>query len=97
MTTSTISVANRRREPRERVRKSGFLHFLDGQPQRPCLVFDISPSGARIKIVNWRDLPSTFAVQIENQPLRQAEIRSQRVGVLGVRFVNGDLDTNAVA
>ena len=77
---------NRRREPRRRVRQDGLLFFPDGRTKRRCHVFDISPSGARLKVDGWRYLPDTFSVQIENGPVRLAEIRSRKMGILGVRF-----------
>lgn len=45
---------------------------------------------ARLKVDGWRYLPETFLVQIENGESRQAEIRSRRMGILGVRFFTED-------
>lgn len=70
---------NRRRELRRRERRRGRLVFHDGGAGMDCLVIDLSASGARLNVADWRRLPDRFELQVENGPTRRA-------GVIGVRF-----------
>ncbi len=83
-----VPAPNRRSEPRVPVSKTyGTVTFPNGRTRRRCTLFDLSAGGARLKIQGWRYLPDTFTLAIDDGSTHLAEIRSRKMGVLGIRFL----------
>jgi hypothetical protein len=80
-----------RRHPRTRVLRRGRIVFRRGYSTLDCVVLDLSPDGARLKVGEWLALPDRFELRIENGPRREAEVRFRAMETTGVRFVDEHL------
>jgi hypothetical protein len=50
----------RRRSPRKKVLKTGYIVFSDKVPKLECAVRDISETGARVQVSTTFGLPANF-------------------------------------
>ena len=79
----------KRRHPRSHVLRRARIVFRRGFSALDCVVLDISPSGARLKVEEWLALPDKFELRIENGPRREAEVRFRDMEMIGIRFMDG--------
>ncbi|MBU1212528.1 MAG: PilZ domain-containing protein [Alphaproteobacteria bacterium] len=79
---------DRRLAPRRRVLKGAQAVFLNGHCSIPCMVRDISTSGARIKSMHSAHIPDHFQLVIELDGIEvQCEAVWRKSGEIGVRFL----------
>ena len=79
---------DRRQSPRAHVLRRGRIVFRGGGSTLDCVVLDLSPAGARLKVDEWFALPARFELRIENGPRREAEVRFRAMETTGVAFVD---------
>lgn len=81
--------AERRRQVRARVLRRARIVYRKGWASLDCVVLDISPTGAQIRVGALLGLPDRFELRIEGGPARDAVVRYRTTGVSGVEFVDG--------
>lgn len=80
---------DRRLAQRRRVLKGGVVAFNDHYSSLPCIVRDISDTGARLRIEGSMNAPDKFDLIIEIDGLEVAcEVVSRKASELAVRFVS---------
>lgn len=80
--------AERRRHARARLLRRGRIVFRKGWASVDCVVLDISPDGARIKVGAMLGFPEHFELRVENGATREAVVRYRAGDVAGVEFVD---------
>jgi len=85
----TDSAPDRRAAPRRRVLKGATATFQDRHCSIPCMVRDISTSGARIKSTHCANIPDSFELIIDLDGMEvKCEVVWRRANEMGVRFVD---------
>lgn len=79
---------DKRRHPRAHVLKRARIVFSRGHSTLDCILLDLSPGGARIRVDEWLALPERFELRIENGPRREAEVRYRAMETTGIRFLD---------
>jgi len=79
---------NRRQHGRAHLLRRATIVFRRGFSSLDCVVLDLSPTGARIKLDAWLGLPERFELRIKNGPIREAVVRYRAADVAGVEFVD---------
>jgi hypothetical protein len=80
---------DRRQAQRRRVLKGGVVAFNDHYSSLPCIVRDISETGARLRIEGSMNAPDRFDLIIEIDGLEAScEVVSRKASELAVRFVS---------
>ena len=65
-----IVMTEQRGHPRAHVLRRAKIVFRRGYSAMDCVVLDLSPAGARLKVDQWLALPDRFELRIENGPGR---------------------------
>jgi len=78
----------KRRHQRAHVLRRARIVFRRGYSTIDCVVLDLSPSGARLKVDEWLALPDRFELRIENGVRREAEVRFRAMEMTGIRFTD---------
>jgi len=73
---------------RAHVLRRGKIVFRRGYGVIDCIVLDLSPEGARLKVGGWLGLPDSFELRLENGPVHEAKVRYRNHEVIGVQFVD---------
>lgn len=74
--------------PRRRALKAGIISYSQGNITFPCVVKDISDTGARIKTPGDQQVPDTFQLLIELDGLAaDCEVVWRNDGQVGVQFI----------
>ena len=81
-------MTEQRQHPRAHVLRRARIVFRRGHSSLDCVVLDLSPAGARLKVDEWLALPDRFELRIENGPQREAEVRFRAMEMTGVRFID---------
>ena len=77
-----------RHVPRRRMLKSGVIAYNNRFCTLPCMVRDVSATGARLRVDTSVSAPDTFELIIESDGLEaSAEVVWRRANELGVRFI----------
>jgi len=77
-----------RRSPRKRVLKGGIIAYCSRHATLPCVVRDISESGARLAVEVTGAVPDTFELIIELEGFEAScSVVWRRANEVGVRFV----------
>ena len=77
-----------RRHPRKRMLKGGVIAFANRHATLPCVVRDLSQSGAKLQVANVAMIPDTFELIVELDGLEApAEVVWRSTGEVGVRFL----------
>jgi len=79
----------RRRHPRSRVLRRGTIVFRHGYSTMPCVLLDLSPAGATIRVDDWLSVPDSFELRILHGPARLASVRHRAAQQAGVEFSDG--------
>ncbi len=81
----TTTTAERRGAPRSRAFLKGLIVYSHGNMSVPCLVRDISASGARLKLASGIVVPNTFDLHFpdrnERRPARLVRVIGDEIGV----------------
>jgi hypothetical protein len=77
----------KRNHARAHVLRRGKIVFRRGYGAIDCVVLDVSPQGARLRVATWLGLPETFQLRIENGAVHEARVRYRHVEEIGVEFV----------
>ena len=87
--TSTQTTEEKRAEIRSRVIKAGTISYNDHHFTIPCMVRNISDTGARVKFDKTVIVPETFALEIELDAMEvDCEVVWRRRDEVGVKFVS---------
>ena len=62
--------------------------FERGHSAIDCVVLDLSPRGARLRVGLWLGLPDSFQLRMENGAVHEARVRFRRLGEIGVEFLD---------
>lgn len=85
---STFTAAELRASQRKRMLKGGTIAFSGRHATLPCVVRDISDTGARLQVMQAAAVPDTFELIVELDGLEVAvEIVWRKVNEVGIRFV----------
>jgi hypothetical protein len=76
-----------RHHARAHVLRRGRIVFRRGYAAIDCVVLDVSPEGARLRVGAWLDLPERFELRIESGGTHEARVRYRRLEEIGVQFV----------
>jgi hypothetical protein len=81
--------ATRKREVRKSLRQPGWITFDGGFAVRPCVVQDMSSTGAKITIDDSNMLPAKLRLAFARDARtgRNCEVVWRRGKVLGIKFV----------
>jgi hypothetical protein len=80
--------ADRRQTFRAHVLRRARIVFRRGHSALDCIVLDLSPGGARLKVAEWLGLPDSFELRIENGPVHEVRVRHRAMEMTGVEFVD---------
>lgn len=80
--------ADRRQSLRSHVLRRARIVFRRGHGALDCVVLDLSPGGARLKVAEWLGLPESFELRIENGPVHEVSVRHRAMEITGVEFVD---------
>jgi hypothetical protein len=75
-----------RHHARAHVLRRGKIVFRRGYAVIDCVVLDVSPDGARLRVAAWLDLPERFELRIESGAVHDAQVRYRNLEEIGVRF-----------
>ena len=78
-----------RHHARAHILRRGKIVFRRGYGAIDCVVLDVSPQGARLRVGSWLGLPESFQLRIENGAVHEARVRYRNVEEIGVQFVDG--------
>jgi hypothetical protein len=80
---------NKKREVRKSVHQPGWISFEGGFAARPCVVQDMSSTGAKIVIEDPNSLPGKLRLALSRDARtgRSCEVVWRRGKSVGVRFV----------
>ena len=78
----------KRQHPRAHVLRRARIVFRRGFSSLDCILLDVSPGGARLRVDEWLALPDRFELRIENGQRRAAEVRYRAMENTGVRFID---------
>ncbi|SDS27693.1 PilZ domain-containing protein [Bradyrhizobium canariense] len=84
-----MAAANRKREARKSLRQSGWITLDGGFAARPCVVQDMSSSGAKITVDDGSALSSQLRLAFSRDARtgRRCEVVWRQGKSLGVKFV----------
>ena len=84
-----MAAAGKKREARKSVQQSGWITLDGGFAVRPCVVQDMSSSGAKITIDDTNALPAKLRLAFARDARtgRNCEVVWRRGKVVGVKFV----------
>ena len=92
--------ALRRAENRAEIRRPVFLNatiFLPHGVQMNCVALDVSPLGARVRVIRTEPLASEIKVSIHREVIRQrARIVWRDKGDIGLEYLNPNLSKDAL-
>lgn len=83
--------ADRRQHERAHVLKRARMVYRRGWSSLDCVVLDLSPGGARIRVGALLGLPDRFELRFADGPVREAVVRYRGVDEAGVAFVDSHL------
>ena len=81
--------SDNRNHTRSHVLRRGKIVFRRGYGVIDCVVLDLSPDGARLRVGSWLGLPERFELRIDGGPAREARVRYRNLEEIGVQFVEG--------
>jgi hypothetical protein len=86
---ATKMALTKKREARKSLQQRGWIFFDGGFAARPCMVQDMSTTGAKIAIDDPNALPAklTLAFARDARTGRNCEVVWRRGGTVGVKFV----------
>ena len=84
-----MALGTRKREARKSLRQSGWITLEGGFAARPCVVHDISSSGARITVQDDNTLPAKLRLAFSRDARtgRACEVVWRRGKTFGIKFV----------
>jgi len=84
-----MALATKKREARKSLRQPGWITLEGGFAVRPCVVQDLSSSGAKITIDDPNSLPAKLRLAFSRDARtgRSCEVVWRRGKVVGVKFV----------
>lgn len=62
--------------------------FSRGHAALDCVVLDVSPGGARLKLEPLLGVPDRFELRFESGPVHVASVRYRTPAATGIRFEN---------
>jgi hypothetical protein len=82
--------ATKKREARKSMRQPGWITLDGGFAVRPCVVQDMSSTGAKITIDDFNVLPAKLRLALTRDARtgRNCEVVWRRGKVLGIKFVS---------
>ena len=84
---STIPAAGASREERRRTFKSGRISYAKGSITVDCLVRDVSPHGAKIRLQSDLPVPDRFSLYVHSDGLKvSCAVRWRSGDTVGVEF-----------
>jgi hypothetical protein len=88
----------KRRAKRVLKRQAAWINHGRGRSDVPCVLWDISDTGARLSAARSNFLPSGFKLVLgkDRRSHRHCQVVWRKEGQLGVRFVEGDDDNDFV-
>ncbi|MEL7229551.1 MAG: PilZ domain-containing protein [Pseudomonadota bacterium] len=86
---TTTTEPSNGRATRQRTLKTGKISYSDGDISTQCIIRDLSPTGARLQLVNEIPLPETFKLELRSEGIEvQCRIRRRDGEQIGVSFEN---------
>jgi hypothetical protein len=87
--TSAMALGTKKRETRKSLRQSGWITMEGGFAARPCVVHDISTTGAKVTIDDPNTLPAKLKLAFSRDARtgRKCEVVWRRGKSVGIKFV----------
>jgi hypothetical protein len=84
-----MAIGTKKREARKSLRQGGWITFDGGFAARPCVVHDMSSSGAKIAIDDPNTLPAKLRLAFSRDARtgRNCEVVWRRGKAMGIKFV----------
>jgi hypothetical protein len=84
-----MALGTKKREARKSLRQSGWITLEGGFAARPCVVQDLSTSGAKVMIDDTNSLPTKLRLAFSRDARtgRNCEVVWRRGKAVGVKFV----------
>lgn len=79
-------VDDRRTHRRARVLRRAKVVFSRGYAALDCVVLDISPGGARLKLASLLGVPDRFELRLDGGPVHAASVRYRTADATGICF-----------
>ena len=80
--------SEQRHHTRAHVLRRGKIVFRRGYGVIDCVVLDVSPDGARLRVGVWLALPDRFELRIDNGVIHEAQVRYRHRDEIGVQFID---------
>ncbi|MFT3972251.1 MAG: PilZ domain-containing protein [Amaricoccus sp.] len=77
---------DRRTHRRARVLRRAKIVFSKGRAAVDCVVLDLSPGGARLRLGPMLGVPDGFELRIENGPVHAARVAYRAADATGICF-----------
>lgn len=79
-------MAEKRKAPRIRTLKGGVIAFNGRFSTMDCLVRNLTPTGAMLKVGTSVGIPERFELKLEHQDFRPCRVKWRRNDALGIVF-----------
>lgn len=80
-------MSERRQHSRTRVLRRAKVVFQRGHSAIDCVVLELSPGGAKLRLGAWLSLPDAFELRLEHGPTLPARVCHRGPESTGVRFL----------
>jgi len=77
----------RRGSPRRRVLRNALIVYRGGNCTLRCMMLNLSATGALLQPADPMLCPNSFALKLQDGPLRHCEVVWRKGGMVGVRFL----------
>ena len=79
-------MADKRKTPRQRTFKGGVIAFNNRFSTMDCMVRNLTPTGAMLKVSSSVGIPDRFELRLEHQDFRWCRVKWRRDDTIGVAF-----------
>jgi hypothetical protein len=79
-------MAEQRRDARPRTLKGAVIAFNNRSSTIDCVVRNLSPGGAMLKVASTVGIPDRFELKMENEDFRWCRVKWRRDDTIGVAF-----------
>jgi hypothetical protein len=79
-------VTEQRKSPRQRTLKGGVIAFNNRFSTMDCVVRNLTPDGAMLKVVSTVGIPERFELKLEHENFRWCRVKWRTDNALGVAF-----------
>jgi hypothetical protein len=79
-------MTEKRTIPRQRTFKGGVIAFNNRSSTIDCVVQNLTPGGAMLKVASSVGIPDRFELKLEHEDFRSCRVKWRRDNAIGVAF-----------